>query len=123
MPARVVVVLGPDLSEETAAALGKAGYEAAALADPMIALDALESAERVELLITRLDFGDGKPNGIALARMTRHKRPKIAVIFVGPADFARYSSGLGEYMESPSTVSDILESAKRLLDEKEQSNS
>lgn len=88
MPARVVVVLGPDLSEETATALGKAGYEAAAFADPMIALDALESAERVELLITRLDFGDGKPNGIALARMTRHKRPKIAVIFVGPADFA-----------------------------------
>jgi hypothetical protein len=78
MPARVVVVLGPDLSEETAAALDKAGYEAAALADPMTALDALESAERVELLITRLDFGHGKPNGTAPARMTRHKRPKIA---------------------------------------------
>jgi len=123
MAARVVVVLGPDLSEEMVAALGKAGYEAIAPSDSMIALDALEGAERVELLITCLDFGEGKPNGIALARMARHKRSNIAVIFVGPADFTRYSSGLGEYMELPSTISDIMETARRLLVEKGQSGS
>ena len=54
----------------------------------MAALDALENAQRVEVLITRVRFPPGKPNGIALALMARHKRPGIKVLFTARPEFA-----------------------------------
>jgi hypothetical protein len=45
----------------------------------MTALELLERAERLELLVTSLDLAPGKPNGIALGRMARLKRPGIHV--------------------------------------------
>src|SRR6478752_6068605 len=75
MPARIVVVLNePEIAEEAASALGAQGQDALALVDPMTALEALEGAERIEVLVTGLDFAPGKPNGIALGRMARLKR-------------------------------------------------
>jgi hypothetical protein len=48
----------------------------------MAALDAIEVGSRLRVLVTRVDFGPGKPNGIALARMVRVKRPGTKVVFV-----------------------------------------
>ena len=62
------------------------GHDALAIADPMTAWELVERAERLELLVTCLDFAPGKPNGIALGRIARLKRPGIRVLFVGPAD-------------------------------------
>jgi DNA-binding NtrC family response regulator len=87
MPARVVVVLNePGFADKTASALRAQGHDSLALADPMTALELLERAKRLELLVTCLDFAPGKPNGIALGRIARLKRPGIRVLFVGPAD-------------------------------------
>ena len=87
MPARIVVVLNePEIAEEAASALRAQGHDPLAFADPMTALELLERAERLELLVTCLNFPPGKPNGIALGRMARLKRPSIRVLFVGPAD-------------------------------------
>ena len=41
----------------------------------MTALSALENADRADVLITRLTFPPGNPNGVSLALMARAKRP------------------------------------------------
>jgi len=117
MPARVVVVLNePVLAEEAVAALRAQGQDALALADPMTALEALEGAERIEVLVTCLDFAPGKPNGIALGRMARLKRPGIRVLFVGPADLEELAEGLGTFLPSPVTVLQLVEGVLKALD-------
>jgi hypothetical protein len=76
----------------------------------------LERAERLELLVTCLDFAPGKPNGIALGRMARLKRPGIRVLFVGPADLEKFAEGLGTFLASPATVSQVVEGVLPILD-------
>ena len=73
MPARVVVVHDEtDFSDQLVAALRSAHHEVAPFADPMVALTTREKApERVEVLITRMQFGEGKINGLSLALMAR----------------------------------------------------
>ena len=62
MPARIAIVLNePEVAEEAASALRAQGQDALALVDPMTALEALEGAERIEVLVTCLDFAPGKP--------------------------------------------------------------
>jgi DNA-binding NtrC family response regulator len=110
MPARIVVVMDePGFAEKAAEQLAAAGYDAIALADSMVALDALEDAVRIELLITSFGYRPGRPNGIALARIARLKRPKIKVIFVGEPQLVHYTAGLGAFLQSPVTVSQLVE--------------
>jgi len=54
----------------------------------------VESAHLIELLVTCPNFPEGRPNGVALARMARTKRPGIKVLFVGPAELEQYAVGL-----------------------------
>jgi CheY-like chemotaxis protein len=107
----LVVLDEPGFAERTAALLLDRGYEAMALVDPMVALEALEDAERIELLITSMDHGDGKPNGIALARMARLRKPHIKVLFVAAPGMERYTAGLGELLPWPICVSDVVQRA------------
>ena len=117
MPARVVVVLDePGFADETASALRAQGHDALAIADPMTAWELVERAERLELLVTCLDFPLGKPNGIALGRMARLKRPGTRVLFVGPADLEKHAAGLGTFLTSPVTVPQVVEGVLRMLD-------
>ena len=122
MPAQVVVVLDePEFANRVATAVRAAGCEAATFTDSMAALDALEAAHRVELLVTSVDFAPGKPNGIALARMTRPRRPGIKVLFVGAAGLERHTDGLGKFMPVPISESELVRAAMRLLQAEEQS--
>ena len=82
----------------------------------MTALELLERAERLEVLVTCLDFAPGKPNGIALGRMARLKRPGIRVLFVGPADLEKHAEGLGTFLTSPVTVPEVVKGVLRMLD-------
>jgi DNA-binding NtrC family response regulator len=123
MPARVVVVLeDPVLSGATVAALQERGYDAIAIPDSMDALDALESAARIEVLVTSAEFRPGKPNGVALARLTKLKRPDVKVVFMGTADFARFIEGVGLFIPVPVTAHEISQSVFELL-EPDQKNS
>jgi DNA-binding response OmpR family regulator len=116
MPARVVVVLDDgQLGEEVAELLSKTGYEAVAIPDSMVALDALESAALIELLIASFNFPNGKPNGVSLALMARNRRPEMDVIFLGSPDYAQYSAGLGDIIPTPASVSEIVQHAAKLL--------
>jgi DNA-binding NtrC family response regulator len=69
MPARIVVAHDdPEFVGDTVTALWDAGYEVVSFADSMSALDALEAAQHVEMLITRVLFPEGTPNGVTLGR-------------------------------------------------------
>ena len=117
MPARVVVVHDDPMFADPLAALLGAGQDVALFTDPMAALDALDTARTIEVLVTRVRFAPGQPNGIVLARMARIKRPGIRVLFVARPEFAGHTAGLGTFMAQPVSVADVAETVSRLLAE------
>ena len=116
MTARIFIVhVDPTFSQEARSSLEAAGHTVATYDDPMAALDALESAHQIGLLITRANFGPRRLNGIALARMVRHKRPAIRVLFTASPEYESDADGLGEFLPAPFHVDDVVEVAERLL--------
>ena len=116
MPAHVVLVHDEEaFSADLGRALAESGYQVLAFPDPLVALQALETAERLELLITRIEFPKGRSNGQALALMARKTRPDVKVLFVCSPEFNRYGEGLGEVLLAPATVSDVVKTAMRLF--------
>jgi DNA-binding NtrC family response regulator len=76
MPASVVIVHDdPVFLDTAAAALRNAGHEVATFDDPMTALSELEAATSVEVLVTRVTFPEGTPNGISLALVKKRSAP------------------------------------------------
>jgi DNA-binding NtrC family response regulator len=118
MPARVVVVYDdPDFVDQLALAIRSEGHDVAIFADPVAAWDALEAAQRTEVLVTRVQFPPGKSNGVAIARMARSKRPEIRILFVALPEFAREAAEYGEFIPFPSNPSEVAAAVKRLLDQ------
>lgn len=116
MPANIVVVLRePSLAGATAKALVEAGYQAVAMKDSMAALQALESAETIELLITSADFPGRQPNGAALARMTRQRCPNLKVIFANGPDLQPHVRHDGAFIPTPTTPDSIVELAEKMM--------
>lgn len=116
MPAQVVMVLQDDLAlGGLANAIRANGHTVQPFTDPMDALTALEQAKRVELLITCLQFPPGKPNGQALARMARMKRPGIKCIFVVMPGEGEHVEDMGDCVPMPVDVPRIAALAEELL--------
>ena len=116
MPARIVIVHDePEFVNHVSDALRLAGHEVAAFADPMAALDALDAAQHVEVLVTRVQFAPGKPNGISLVRMARVKRPGIRVLFAALPEFEVHAAPFGEFVPLPARVPDVVEAITGLL--------
>jgi DNA-binding NtrC family response regulator len=117
MPACVVLVHDElEFVDQLTEALSLAGYDVATFVDPMAALNALDAAHSLEILITRVDFGPGKLTGAALARMARLKRPGIRVLFPALPEFAEYAEGLGKFMPLPVSVPDVVDAVRRMLE-------
>lgn len=77
MPAPVVLVHDdPQYLSDAESALRQAGFDVAAISDAFVALKALETANRADLLITPLRMPDGMPNGVSLALMAKRRRRK-----------------------------------------------
>ena len=116
MPAHIVVVLRePMLAGRTVEALAKAGYNAIAMINSMAALEALEAAETVQLLITSAEFPGRQPNGAALARMTRQRRPSLKVIFADGPELHPYVQQDGAFIPTPTTPDTIAELAEKMM--------
>jgi DNA-binding NtrC family response regulator len=117
MPTSIVVVHDePEFVEQLTAALSLAGYDVFSFVDPMAALEAFDASRWLEVLVTRVHFGLGKINGVALARMARAKRPGIRVLFTALPEFAKYVEGLGEFMPMPVSVRDAVDAVASMLD-------
>jgi DNA-binding NtrC family response regulator len=116
MPAQIIVVDDDAAyADEVGRAFMAAGHEVRVFPDPLASLDALEAATRVELLITRVEFPAGRSNGAALALMARQKRPGVKVLFVCRSEYRKDVEDLGEVLEAPAPVSDIVAAAAPLL--------
>ena len=116
MPARIVVVHDePKFRDSVVTALQAAGYDTKAFAGSMEALDALETAQRIELLITRVTFPEGTPNGVALARMARVKKRGVRVLFAARDENREHTEGVGEFVAVPVTGPEIVARVKRML--------
>ena len=116
MPARIMIVHDePYFADEVASILRPGGDDVATFADPAAALDALESAERIDLLVSCVDFGHGKLNGVALALMARARRPEIGVLLIGPLELALSAGGLGHFLREPVTPWELMTTIERLL--------
>jgi len=117
MPAQVVVVYSePGFRDALVAALRLRGHEVAAFVDPMDAWDAFDAPQRIEVLVTDVQFLPGKSNGIALARMIRMRRPDTRILFTALPEFARQALGLGEFMQMPVGVSEVVDTVVRMLE-------
>jgi hypothetical protein len=79
----------------------------------MRALDALDAASTVDLLITRVKYAPGKPNGVALARITRAKRPNIRILFMAVPESVEHIAGWGEYISLPAATADAVTAAQK----------
>jgi DNA-binding NtrC family response regulator len=116
MPAAVIVVHNERKARELIMLSLRAAFlEAAEFEDPIRALDAMEASSRVRVLVTRVDFGPGRPNGIALARMVRVKRPGTKVVFVAREEYAAYAEGLGLFLPMPVNPDILVATVSRLL--------
>jgi hypothetical protein len=116
MPARVVVVLDDaGFAVRTVETLLAGGVDALVLPNSMAALAALEASAKIELLVTCPQFAAGPPHGVALALMAREKRRGVRVLFIGPADLAPHTEGLGAFMAAPVNVADVVNAATRML--------
>jgi len=116
MPSRVVVVLDDvGFAVRAVETLLAGDIDALVLPNSMTTLDALEASAKIELLVTCPQFAAGPPHGVALALMARQKRPGVRVLFVGPADLASHTEGVGAFMAAPVTVADVVNAAIQML--------
>ena len=116
MPAEVVVVLSdPSFAQNVVDFLLKLDIDAMQIDTSGAALDVLEGATRIELLVTSVDFGVDQPNGVALARLARVKRPGIKVLFIGEPEHDYLFASLREVMHPPVTPQQVATVAFRIL--------
>jgi DNA-binding NtrC family response regulator len=116
MPARIVVVHDdPTFREPLVASLQACGHDVASFVDTNTAWGALTEAKRVEILVTRVNFGPGKPHGIALALSARMHRPAIRVLIVGHAEYTQDGANVGLFLPYPATVPQVAETVERML--------
>ena len=114
MPAQIVFVHSDDSFRTAAvAALEGEGYTVAWYPDALAAMEALDAAQRVELLITRVRFPEGKSNGVALTQMVKSRKPSIRVIFTAHPDMQEYVEDLGTILTAPVAIPDLIAAVRK----------
>ena len=115
MPAQLVLVHDEiDVAADFRDVLISAGLDVVLLDGSMAAIQALDRSAQIELLITKVDFAK-PPHGVALARMARHKRPNVQVLFLGDADEQHHTTGLAEFLARPTSATELEDKVLRLL--------
>jgi CheY-like chemotaxis protein len=94
--------------EATAATLRAAGYGVREAPDYRLALEILEGAEHIDVLIVDLVM-PGAINGLALARMARMRRPGLRVIYISGFDIQGFEhETLGTLLRKPVSDDQLL---------------
>jgi hypothetical protein len=83
--------------------------------NPIPALKAIRTAQKVDVLITALQFPHGRPNGISLALMTRNIRPAVRILITVPRELAHHAARVGEFLPIPFSAGDLVEAVQRLV--------
>jgi DNA-binding NtrC family response regulator len=102
-------------SEATARVLRAAGFEVSVAPDHRLALEDLESARPIDLLITDIVMPE-RVNGVALSRMAQMRRPGLKVIYVTGYDIQGVDDEVdGPLLRKPIDEGQLVAEAKRLL--------
>lgn len=114
MPASIVVVHDyPEQLDQMVSALKNAGHDVAAFRDP---LQAIASLHQGKVLITRIEFGPGKPHGISLAQMAQTRRPGIKIVFTALPEYEAEAEELGEFLPLPVNLPELVRTVCRVLE-------
>jgi DNA-binding NtrC family response regulator len=117
MSANIILVHDdPRFIEEAAAALRTAAHDVSTFQDPLDALNAIEAAPRFEILVTRVQFAPGRPNGLALSNMARMKLRGIKVPFTVAPPKRRIYRGEGEFVVAPIDIPELVAAVGRLAE-------
>ena len=113
----VIVHDDPSFLEAAADAIRNVGHSVAVFGDPTTALNALEGAGHVDVLITRGRYPKGQPNGVSLALLLRTKQPGLKVVFTALAEYEQHFEGIGVFLPLPVDMPELVETVARLIDE------
>jgi DNA-binding NtrC family response regulator len=101
------------------AALQSAGNTVTTSSAVLEAIDQLDATPPPDVLVTRIRFGPGRSNGLALARMARYKHPRIKIIFTALRDFEQEAAGLGTFLAAPVSIPDLVTAVHEALADRE----
>ena len=105
----------PTFLDQAAAALRRAAFEVVAFADPMVALDRIEAGQCIDVVVTRVTFPEGKPNGVSLALVLRTKYSGLKVVFAARAEQIEHTEGIGELVPHPVDLEKLVEAVERAM--------
>ena len=113
--ARTVAIVHNDPRFQRAAsvALRNAGCDVVSYISPMTALDEIEAGQHSDVLVTRVTFPAGEPNGASLALVLRTKYPGLKVVFAARAEQERHVKGIGELIPHPVNLEKLVEAVLR----------
>ena len=116
MSARIVVVHDdPELTGQVVSALEGAGHEVSVFAEPIAALELLEAALCVDLLVTRVRFAARKSHGVSLALVAKSKQSRMKVLFLTSREHTAHVKGVGDYLLTPLDMAAFMTAVERLL--------
>ena len=116
MPAAIVVAHDdPEFREGASMTLLAAGYDITSYACSMEALAALEAAEGIELLITRVTFQERNSKRHRSRPHGKGEKPGVRVLFVARIRNRQHTDGLGDFLAMPATGSEIVAAVERTL--------
>lgn len=109
---QAVLIVEPDASlrAELIEALGQRSCNVTAVRDAGSALDHLDMV-KFDAIITAVDFGDGIPSGVAIARIAKKHNPATVVFFSGTTEDelrAAGAVGLGQLYLRPDALRERL---------------
>lgn len=91
-PVILVIDSEPNSLRQTTRVLESGALDVLALRSVMEAWDMLRVPGQIDLLVTRMHFGAGLPNGLALGRHARSRDPELPVLYtVFAADLATFA--------------------------------
>ena len=109
MGGRILIVHDDDhFIARAAAALQAVGNTVTTSSAALEAIHQLDAMTPPDVLITRMRFGPGRSNGLALARMAHHRHPQIKIIFTALRDFQDDVAGLGKFLAAPVAIPDLV---------------
>jgi DNA-binding NtrC family response regulator len=116
MPARIVVVHDdPTFRDPLVASLQASGYDVVSFVDTSAAWDALQAAQRIGILVTRINFGAGKPHGVALAHAARMRKRAMRVLIMGRLEYEEDAAPTGLFLLISSSVPQVVETVERMF--------
>ena len=117
MPAPVVLVHDDPMFLRTAeTAFRNAGIEPATFNSSLVALEAVEQAKNVRVLVTRDNFNaPGDPNGASLVLVARRSVPDLKAVFVCSDGTEALAADYGASLNQSAAPAEIVKSVQELL--------